>query len=205
MTTGNNLIITSNTDITKDSRTGLTLPLRTLRELSALAKTRARKPSRVEVLGEVCAIRLTRGLVAICDASDAHAVNGLSWQSQVSKGGTYAKTNITMADGKRIVVMMHTLLTGYEFTDHIDGDGLNNRRSNLRAATRSENNRNSRMQKNNRSGRKGVSRARSGKWIARIAVDGRQIYLGRFQTMDDAHYAYCEASRKLHGEFGRSE
>ncbi len=87
--------------------------------------------------------------------------------------------------------------------DHIDGDGLNNRFANLRVATHGENMRNARLRSDSTSGRKGVQPTRAGRWTARIRCDGKLIYLGTFNTVDEAHSAYCREAAVLHGEFAR--
>lgn len=89
-----------------------------------------------------------------------------------------------------------------ETTDHIDGDGLNNQRSNLRLANHSQNMKNKKIPSHNTSGYKGASlnTARK-KWIAQIIVNNKRIYLGSFDTALEAHLAYCKAAKELHGEF----
>lgn len=88
--------------------------------------------------------------------------------------------------------------------DHINGDPADNRWANLRACTQRENTRNKRASKANTSGAKGVYwDAARGKWLAAIGIDGRNKYLGRFATIDEAKAAYAVASHQLHGEFGR--
>lgn len=88
--------------------------------------------------------------------------------------------------------------------DHINGDGLDNRRANLRLSSRQGNNCNKPAYKNNKSGYKGVSLCRrDGGWRAQIQVDGRVRNLGTFKTPEDAHVAYCAASIRLHGDFSR--
>jgi HNH endonuclease/AP2 domain len=90
--------------------------------------------------------------------------------------------------------------------DHLDGDPSNNRWSNLRRATRSQNNANRRRPRNNTSGFKGVHLCQSsGKWRALIGKNGHIIHLGRFPTPQAAHEAYVAAARKLFGEFARPE
>jgi len=86
--------------------------------------------------------------------------------------------------------------------DHADGNRANNAISNLRPATRSQNNANSRRRGNNTSGYKGVSfHQRLKKWFARLRKDGKRHHLGCFVTPEAAHPAYCQAAQKLHGEF----
>lgn len=88
--------------------------------------------------------------------------------------------------------------------DHEDRDPANNRWANLREATRSENAVNSLMRANNTSGFKGACRGEGRKkWQANIRADGKLHYLGSFDTPEAAHAAYCEASKRLHGEFSR--
>jgi hypothetical protein len=91
-----------------------------------------------------------------------------------------------------------------EIIDHMDGNGLNNSRSNLRAATNAQNLQNRGKQKNNTSGIKGVSwdKARS-KWAAEIRSQGKRYHLGRFDTKEEAAEAYRKAAKKLHKEFAK--
>jgi hypothetical protein len=95
---------------------------------------------------------------------------------------------------------------GRPVIDHCDGDSTNNRWSNLRRATRSQNSANSRRPRDNTSGYKGVVPCGgSGRWQARVGKNGRKIYLGTFATPEAAHDAYVAAARKLFGEFARPE
>jgi hypothetical protein len=90
---------------------------------------------------------------------------------------------------------------GYE-VDHRDEDKLNNRRSNLRLATRSQNKMNEGPHRNNRSGARGVSwESQTGKWRATLRIDGRRLSLGRFSDLAEAKRAYERAARKFHGKF----
>jgi hypothetical protein len=90
--------------------------------------------------------------------------------------------------------------------DHHDGNRGNNRWSNLRRATRSENNANRLRQRNNTSGFKGVTlEPTTGKWRARISKDRLRRTLGTFRTPEAAHEAYTAAARRLFGEFARAE
>lgn len=88
--------------------------------------------------------------------------------------------------------------------DHIDGDGLNNRWSNLRLCNKSQNQANSRLRRTNTSGFKGVCwHGQHKRWMARIHHKGRQIHLGLYDTPEAAHEAYCSRARVLFGEFAR--
>lgn len=86
--------------------------------------------------------------------------------------------------------------------DHINGNTSDNRISNLRVATQSQNNAN-RVGKNNKKG--ATFDRRREKWIAYIKKDGKTRYLGGFDTEEEAHIAYCDAAKHLFGDFARLE
>jgi hypothetical protein len=89
--------------------------------------------------------------------------------------------------------------------DHQDGNRLNNRWSNLRQATPSENRMNKGMRSDNTSGRKGVCLdRRSKRWQAQVMLSKKRHHLGYFDTPEEAHAAYVEAARRLHGKFART-
>ena len=90
--------------------------------------------------------------------------------------------------------------------DHINGVKSDNAISNLRVATAAENQWNVPRKTESLSGFKGVnwSKIRS-QWRARISVNGKSVWLGYFESAEDAHAAYCEAAKKYHGEFARTE
>lgn len=86
--------------------------------------------------------------------------------------------------------------------DHANGDGLDNRRENLRPCTSAENCWNSKKRVNNTTGAIGVPFVRrTGKYMARIGVNGVRLCLGTFSTVEEASSAYNEASVRLHGKF----
>ncbi len=86
--------------------------------------------------------------------------------------------------------------------DHINNDKSDNRIENLRLATRSQNLCNRPMQSNNSLGAKGVSRNRS-RYSAKIRVDNVRTHLGTFDTVEEAHSAYCAAAETFHGQFAK--
>lgn len=92
-----------------------------------------------------------------------------------------------------------------ETIDHKNGNPSDNRWDNLRAATHAQNQQNKGLVKSS-SGVKGVCwNPRRNKWLAQIQANNRSIFLGHFDTKDDAAKAYAQASSKFHGEFGRVE
>lgn len=149
-------------------------------------------------------VDLTRGYVAVIDACDAPLVAGRNWYAQISKRSVYAARK----EGAK-TVLMHRVILGSECAeevDHEDGDGLNNRRSNLRAATVGQNQYNQRLKSTNTSGVKGVTwRPKNKKWQVAIRADGKTRYVGYFRNLEDAAAAYAAASANLHGSFGRAD
>lgn len=92
-----------------------------------------------------------------------------------------------------------------ESVDHKDTNGLNNRWSNLRMASKAQNGHNTRKPRTNTSGYKGVSLHRTtGRYRAYIRHDGRQIWLGYHDTAEAAHEAYKRAAIELRGKFARA-
>jgi hypothetical protein len=148
-------------------------------------------------------VPLGRGRVALIDEADADLVfRAGKWCAFVRPQVTYAQRSVSLGGGRSTVMRMHNLITGARYVDHINGDGLDNRRANLRPATHAQNMRNTRLTSSNTSGFRGVYyRKDRGAWAAQIVVDGRRIYLGRFSDAVEAARAYDEAARLHHGEF----
>lgn len=88
-----------------------------------------------------------------------------------------------------------------EFIDHKDRDKSNDSFSNLREASKAENERNTPARVTNKSGFKGVSPFRSGKWRATVTIGGKHKHLGTFPTPEEASEAYITFVRVAHGEF----
>lgn len=100
------------------------------------------------------------------------------------------------------VVLEMDMDTEEVLPDHINKNKLDNRRSNLREATPSENLCNRRLQRNSFTGFKGVYFDKRNDWYyARIKMNGKFVHLGCRRTAQEAHELYCESARKLHGEF----
>lgn len=142
------------------------------------------------------------GRLALVDEIDYPLVAPYRWQVwevPEKHWGPYATARIGVGR-KAPRRYMHQLLTGNPLTDHINHDGLDNRRENLRMATRRENLRNQRPIRAGTSQYKGVGRT-GGRWRARIKIDGREINLGRFATEIEAACAYDNAAKSAFGVF----
>lgn len=141
-------------------------------------------------------------LLSVEDQDLAH----LNW---CLTGGRYAvraiRNGTTMVRCHRIVAERMGLDIGPgRHIDHINGEGLDNRRENLRSATPTQNHCNRGRQSNNTSGYKGVTfDKRLKRWQAQIQYRGKYKYLGQFDTPEEAAVAYALAATELHGEFLR--
>lgn len=134
---------------------------------------------------------LSNGYFALIDTADVALVRDYRWYKS-SQG--YAVTSV----GK---IRMHKLLTGYAMTDHINGNRLDNRRSNLRPVNRQTNGFNAKLSSANTTGNRGVRVGPNGRYRAYITVDRRQIHLGSFNGIDEAIKARKAAELKFFGEY----
>lgn len=144
-------------------------------------------------------IGLTRGMFALVDESDYAELSQYHWYMEKRFHNCYAVRTF-----RRKQIRMHRHITEPPeglVVDHIDNDGLNNRRSNLRICTTKQNARNARSHKGT-SKYKGVSWYKQRKkWNANIICDGRQKTIGYFENEIDAALAYDEYAKKLFKEY----
>lgn len=149
-------------------------------------------------------IQLTRDMDAVIDTADHATVMAAgAWHAvRRASGVWYARHSIRVSRTQVRQVYLHQLLTGWELTDHIDGDGLNNTRANLRPATIQQNAMNRSITKRNTTGFKGVDFYR-GRFRARLGIDGRQRYLGIYATAEEAARVYDAAARTTFGAYAR--
>jgi len=146
------------------------------------------------------------GRVALVDNEDRRLVARYSWHLLESprknrKPALYAYATIRQ-DGREVTLYMHQLIGGWAMTDHINGDGLDNRRSNLRPVTPAQNAQNRRPHACGSSRYKGVMWSRrAGKWEARISNGGRKRYLGLYVNEEDAALAYNVAALETYGDY----
>ena len=166
------------------------------------------RPVRVE--GQLAYVPLTMGYIATIDVSDVQIVADVNWHVRIDGARFYAACNLPKdGNGRRGSIYMHRLLMGSPTlmeVDHIDRNGLNNTRQNLRVVTRAQNQSNRKTSSLSQSGMKGVSpHGKNGTWKARISVNGKRICLGYYRTPDEAYASYCKASAELHGQHGRTK
>lgn len=164
---------------------------------------------RVEVRDGLCYVPLSRGKVAICDGADISLVNGSNWcyTSDLRRRTGYAITNVL--DNVPSKRRMHRVIMGVTDpkieVDHIDGDGCNNRRANLRLCSKFQNAQNRKLNRSSLTGRKGVSYHRPlKKYRTQIQVGGVAKHVGYFTTKEEAARAYDEEAVRLHGEFAKT-
>lgn len=145
-------------------------------------------------------IKLTRGKFSIVDDEDYEKASLITWHLFPGRCTDYAITN---KEGKSL--FLHRFIMdapkGLQ-VDHINGNGLDNRKENLRLCTSTENKRNTKKHKRNKSGYRGVSLdSRSGKYRAQISTGEKILHLGLFADPEDAARSYDEAAKKYHGKF----
>lgn len=145
-------------------------------------------------------IRLTQGKIAEIDDDDFELIGKYKWHAHRNwSGHWYALTGFTL---------MHRLImrpqVGEEI-DHIDGNGLNNQRANLRICQSWQNKGNSRKSTGKSSKYKGVTWDKSrNRWTVHIHRENKQFFLGRFDNEREAAQAYDRAAREYFGEFART-
>lgn len=150
-------------------------------------------------------IALTQGQVALVDDVDYEWLCEWKWCAQKASTGFYAVSSTKGGAKARRRIQMHRMILDaptHLDVDHIDHNGLNNTRANLRLATRQQNMFNKPTSQSNTSGYKGVHwHKRRGLWCATIWRDSRQILLGFFDVPEEAALAYDYAARELFEEF----
>lgn len=158
-------------------------------------------------------IKLTKGYVAIVDDEDFKVVSKFKWHVYIAKRkngsvrtvyarrGVYdPSTQNTISEG------LHRFILGLTNekvdVDHRNGNGLDCRRINLRIATRTQNNANRRMASFSSSGYRGVYfHKKAKKWMAQLVFQSKPIYLGVFDTVQDAVEVYNAKAKEIWGDF----
>lgn len=149
-------------------------------------------------------VSLTQGQFALVDDADLATISAYRWryQRRYDGRGGYATTHVRGADGIKRQMGMHRLLLAppsHLQVDHINGDGLDNRRANIRICTSAQNAAN----RPSRKAIKGICQRGAGRYLAVIYSTPGRYEFGPFETEHEAGRAYDAACRILHGEFGR--
>jgi hypothetical protein len=151
-------------------------------------------------------IKLTQGMVALVDDEDFEFLHQFKWYASFEHV-FYAKRTVVINGIKRKVYMHHAVIgkpAEDMVCDHIDGNGLNNTKNNLRFLSRSQNSRNRHKHKNNSSSYVGVCWHKGrNRWVSRIKRDGKSIHLGYFAEEEKAHKAYEHAREEWGKDDGR--
>lgn len=157
-------------------------------------------------------IPLTQGKVALVDNQDYDWLNQQKWCILQTPyiDHFYAYRSIFTSKGQKKTLLMHRLILGLDFSDgkqvdHIDGNGLNNQQSNLRICSQRQNSQNARKRNMKATSKyKGVHWCRrDSKWVARIVVDSKIVFLGHFSSEFAGAQAYNKAALKHFGEFAK--
>lgn len=152
-------------------------------------------------------IKLSQGKFTFVDDEDFDFLSQWNWYcSETKKGSVYAVRKEYIYP-KQKTIYMHRLIAncpkGMDI-DHIDGNRLNNQKSNLRICSHNENMYNRKLYSNNKSGYKGVAQRSSGHYEARIRVNNRVICLGTYLTAELAAEVYDRAAIEYHGKFAKT-
>lgn len=153
-------------------------------------------------------IPVTQGLYALIDDEDLVTVGRYRWHTCRNGRTCYARRNGSASErrqGLAAVYLHHAILGVVAEVDHINGDGLDNRRENLRIGTHQQNISNQRKQLDTSSRFKGVDYYKQyGRWRARCKCNGHVHCLGYFEHEEDAARAYDAAARSLFGAYART-
>lgn len=153
--------------------------------------------------GHFVMISLTQGKYAIVDEADAELVLSRGkWFAEAKRNRTYYAARGEGSPKRHLA--MHALIAGLKRPDHVNRNGLDNRRINLRPASHGQNSANIAPPRNNTSGYKGVVwHKKSGAWCARIGIDGARKHLGLFDDPVEAARAYNRAAIEAFGEYAQ--
>jgi hypothetical protein len=160
-------------------------------------------------------LKLTQGKYALVDNENYEFLSQWKWayhKSKADKTGYAIRSGYDPKTGKRSRIAMHRVLLKAkkgQICDHINGNGVDNRISNLRICNKFESSWNKKTFSTKRlNAIKGVTIVKNHRgipayWIARITYKKKRIYLGTFETKELAEKAYINAAKKYHGEYAK--
>jgi hypothetical protein len=161
-------------------------------------KPQAKKQNTYDFSGEFGIGYTTKGEEFYFDLEDYDLIKDYCWYKD---GNGYIKTRIN----SKIVLGLHRMIMDSpndKLVDHINHNIIDNRKENLRIVTNSQNQHNRKIGRNNKSGHKGVNWQKAvNRWVAKIRIDYKVIWLGSFDNIEDAIKARKEAEIKYHGEY----
>lgn len=168
------------------------------------AKETHKKYNKYDLTGDYGIGYTSKGREFYFDKDDFDLIKDYCWCIGSKDGYVIARGLNT-----KKTILMHRLVTNCpkdKVVDHINHDTTNNRKSNLRICSHSENGKNRSVSKNNKIGVTGVSweKARN-KWRATIKINGKRIHLGLFENLEEAIKARLEAEKKYFGEFSNNK
>jgi hypothetical protein len=143
-------------------------------------------------------IPLSKERFALVDDEDYDFLMQWKWCFNIG----YAVRSTSRPNRKKIYMHREILKTSAD-VDHISGDGLDNRRSNLRTCDAKQNGANRKLNKNNKVGFKGVSIKSANSWSACIRLDGKTVHIGTFSTAMSAAVAYDSEAKRFFGPYAR--
>src|ERR1035437_153618 len=146
-------------------------------------------------------VKLTKGKIALVDDEDFEKLILYKWHANLIEGHWYAYRTISK---DKTIESMHSFILKIKGIDHINNNGLDNRKENLRGCTQTQNNANMKKQANTSSKYKGVSLfKRDNKWRAKIDCNYICHHLGLYDSEESAALAYNKKAIELFGEFAR--
>jgi hypothetical protein len=150
-------------------------------------------------------LKLTKGYVAIVDDEDFEIVSQWHWSATKCCDKVYARRTQRYGN-KKVQVYLHRYLMNIHlcdktvFCDHKDRDTMNNQKSNLRVCTAAENQRNKTKKRNGMHKYMGVS-ANHKRFSASLSLNGKRVYIGTYDTQEEAAIAYNKKKIEVHGDF----
>ena len=148
-------------------------------------------------------IPLTCGLAMEVDEDDFDYLSQWKWHVHKKRGN--GSWYACRTEGRKVIMahrqILHIACGDNAEVDHINGNGLDNRKCNLRKADRSQNQCNSPKRRGTQFRYKGILRTKYGRYIACVIKNKRKHYFGHYKTEEDAAKAYDQGAKLLHGEF----